>query len=237
MKTLKHAFGAAVAYGRRLPAKKLRNGLFVVAAFAGLAGLIGLTDPPRSGAAASSGAPVTVINTPLPISPTGTQTVAGTVSITGTPTVHVTNMPTVGIDSLNNTIKIVHDAENPARQPFQATVSWTLDNQQNEAFIAVPANKVLVIEYVSFNLGLPTGQKFQDVRVSTGQGGNFVLHHMTPTFTGTGGITDFFTVSQQARLYADNIGFGAIACDVLRNSGTGSGFASCSVSGYLVNVP
>ncbi len=97
MKTFKHILLAAVAYGRRLPAKKLRNGLFVLAAFAGLAGLIGLTDPPRSGAAASSGAPVTVINTPLPISPTGTQTVAGTVSISGTPGVNVMNTPNVNV--------------------------------------------------------------------------------------------------------------------------------------------
>ena len=255
MKTLKHTFLGATAYGKRLPTKKLRNGLFVVAAFAGLAGLIALTDPPKSGAAASAGAPVTVLNTPLPISPTGTQTVAGTVSITGTPgvnvmntpsvmvsgtpNVNVSNMPTVGIDPLNSTVKLLRDPENPARQPVNHLDGCSLNpgDFTCSAFspYIVPAGKELVIESASASVRLPTTQKVADIHLATTAGGTGTIKYLAPSYQADDGTFAHFLASQQMRFYADPSTTVIMECD--RNTGAGTGGCAVGFSGYLVDVP
>lgn len=254
MKTLKHALLAAVAYGKGLPAKKLRNGLFVVAAFAGLAGLIALTDPPQSGAAASSGPAVTVLNTPLPVSGTvsanaaqsglwnvgitGTPTVnVGTlpaVSISGTPTVSVSGMPTVSLAAGAS----FRDADNAARQPFQQAWSCAFTGFffcNDTTSITVPTGKELVIEFVSVMMDLPTGQKPREVSVGTQQRGNEIPHHFPLSLAFDNGVDAVFAGAQQTRLYSDPSLGVTVQCQKIDGSVGGSCFGS--ISGYLVNVP
>ena len=260
MKTLKHNFLAASAYGKRLPAKKLRSGLFVVAAFAGLAGLIALTDPPKS-AAGPGPSSVIVVNTPLPISPTGTQTVAGTVNVGNfpgtqavtvgnTPNVNVANMPTMELDpsmivAIPNTANkalLIRDTDNPARQPVHHDMVCDMKAINDVPFICVdpfpytvPSGKELVIESVSAQVQLPTTQKVNFLSFLTTVGGTGVLMSLAPSYQFDDGTLAHFVVSQQMRMYADPTTFVSIGCN--RSSFLGDGQCRAAFSGYLVDVP
>ena len=234
MKTLKHALLAAVAYTKGLPAKKLRNGLFAVAAFAGLAGLIALTDPPKSGAAASSGPAVTVLNTPLPIS--------GNVGITGTPTVNVGTLPAVSISG-TPTVSLAagasfRDADNAARQPFQRNwgCNFAGGNFCNDsASIVVPTGKELVVEFVTVfgNSASPVKGVFASFVVASS--GGHLAHVIPLNFIFDDGSVTASGAAQQTRLYADPSTTVSVTCSLTALSA--SGFCSGSVSGYLVDVP
>ncbi len=254
MKSLRHTILAAVAYAKGLPAKRLWNCLLVVAAFAGLAGLVALTDPPKSGAAGEPAKPVIVKNTPLPVSGTvgisGTPNVnvkntplpvSGTVGISGTPNVNVSNMPTVGIDSMNNTVRIARDAENPARQPFRASPPPVPLNVgvvgRSATLTIVPAGKRLVIEYVSVQGDVPAGQSLI-CRVLTGPRFAFTqdkVYILRMTDQGKFGSREEFATSELVRIYAEP---GEIVnADAIRSDGSETGSAVFTISGYLVDVP
>src|SRR5262249_34116686 len=94
----------------------------------------------------------------------------------------------------------VRDLDNPARQPFVATM---LSVNANTSFFTVPAGKLLVIEYVSGQGTLPAGEKLLSVRLQVTTQGSTVLHRFLPAFTGTEVNGDVFLVGQQTRLYAD----------------------------------
>ena len=58
--------------------------------------------------------PVKVTNTtPVPVSPQGVTTVAGSVEITSIPGVRVETMPQVGIDPLSNIVQLANSAQAP----------------------------------------------------------------------------------------------------------------------------
>src|SRR5271154_7123143 len=83
---------------------------------------IALSFYPSHPASAAGGPTVTVTVTPLPLPVTGSvnAAVTGTVGVTGGP-VAVSNV----LDASSNPIPVmVRDADNPARQPFYATVSF-----------------------------------------------------------------------------------------------------------------
>jgi hypothetical protein len=210
---------------------------------------------PTNPQATTEGAPVMVINTPLPISPTGTQAVSGTVSaaqsgswnvgingtpsvsISGTPSVNVNNMPTVGIDSLNNTVKLLQDPENPARQPFQSAVVCTFLGEPfclDTSSITVPSGKRLVIEFVSVLMTTSTGLKPLDLVLKTTVGNNAVFHRFGPTLQFDDGTTATSVGSFPTRLYADDSSTVFIGCVASNLSSSGS--CEASVSGYLVNL-
>ena len=256
MKSLKHNFLAAAAYGRALPAKKLRSGLFVVAAFAGLAGLIALTDPSQT-AAGPGPSNVVVVNTPLPISPTGTQTVAGTVNVGNfpgtqavtvgnTPNVNVANMPTMELDpsmivAIPNTANkalLIRDTDNPARQPVHHAMQCFMQ-ASNSCFdpspYTVPSGKELVIESVSAEVQLPTTQKVTFLFFFTTVGNSNVPMSSAPSYQTDDGTFANFVVSQQMRMYADPTTSVSIVCN--RNSTLGNGECLAQFSGYLVDVP
>lgn len=233
MKKFRYWVLTAVANGKGLPTKKLRDGLIVIAAFAGIAGLIALTDPPKSGAAPAA-SNVIVVNTPLPVS--------GTVGISGTPNVNVSNMPIVGIDSLNNTVNLLRAPELPARQPFAAQFQCTIpdgqDRCQDSAGIAVSDAKELVIEFVSFQITLPTGRHALALIISTQP---FSIPQRFPfpfppnTLPVDDGITASFAGAHQTRLYSAPSNPVYAIC--LRSGTYGTGSCTGSVSGYLVDVP
>lgn len=125
----------------------------------------------------------------------------------------------------------VRDVDNPARQPFSGSQNATFQPGSRDAIFSVPpppSGKQLVIESVTVNALIPTGQNLWSASLNHNP-----LIIVPQGDVGTG--FDAFTASQQVRLYlaaGDSITF-----IVSRNSTTGSGVVGGTVSGYLVDVP
>ena len=155
------------------------------------------------------------------------------VAVTGTPTVQVAN-------SSANPVQI-RDADNPARQPFQATlnVSFLANDPGSEPqnSLAVPLGKRLVIKYLSVYIDIPPDQYVAgDLAIIVNNGNQalpiswFVLNRQV----GVAGQDSIFTAAQPVELYVEpGTEFWA---EFFRNSSTGSGFGRVVVSGYLVNI-
>ena len=158
----------------------------------------------------------------------------------------VTNSPTVKLAS-NAAVTINNGESNPVLvqnvndgvTPFQQTVTGNFPTGSvgGSGIIPVPAGQRLVIEYVSAQVLLPTGQNLHQVSISTQIKGSTVQHFLVRNQHGAhfSGTDNVFTVGQQMRLYAD--GGTPVIFSLARNNGTGSSGYSLTVSGYLVNIP
>ena len=98
---------------------------------------------------------------------------AGTLPSSSCPTLS-RNMKPLLVQVVNTSAQpvLVRDVDNPARQPFQATVFISISDgvPAGSALLDVPSGRQLVIEYVSASVQLPTGQKVQELRVEPKQG-------------------------------------------------------------------
>lgn len=179
--------------------------------------------------------------------------IAGTPTVdaqqSGTWSVGISGTPTVGIDAANNTVKIdtaspvpVRDVDNPARQPFDGSISVLIRDGFDFGFVeldtsAVPAGKRLVIEHVSAFTSLPSGQKVVSILLRTlGHGEAWLGADFRATTHGF----DRFITSQPVRLYADSgatVGRAPVSALIVRDGDAGSGQLFVSISGYLVDVP
>ena len=203
-------------------------------------------------AAATSGPGVT-ISGPLPLPIAGSTTVSGTVAATqsgapwsvnvaNTPTVSITGTPSVSVNSVPPVSLAVgtsvRDTDNPARQPFQASVILNFATTDTVATntLEVPTGKELVIEYVSMFADLPTGNTLLELVVSTFQGASSIEHYFSPRLQGTQGMIDIYLISQQTRLYADP-GLAKVSFVAIRTASNSTGQVGATVSGYLVGVP
>ena len=122
--------------------------------------------------------------------------------------------------------------------PFQTSVTLSLPNGtggQNAAF-QVPAGKRLVIEYVSGDAFMPTGQKclFSIFTSLAGQATG-TQHVLETVALGKFGATDQFRTAQVVRLFADPGTTVMLRAD--RDLATGTATARMSLSGQLVAVP
>ena len=181
------------------------------------------------------------------------------VGISGTPSVNVANTPTVGIDPASNGVQVgndsahpvlVRDLDNPARQPFEASVGvnitdgLTFGNGALDSS-AVPAGKRLVIEHISALTSLPSGQKVEDIqvlglRLQEGGGASAFQTWLGADLKATTGGLDRFITSQPVRLYIDSgatRGFSPVQVAVDRDGVAGFGQCIMNISGYLVDVP
>ena len=119
----------------------------------------------------------------------------------------------------------VRDVNNPARQPFQTSLTDVPPSNQ----FKVPSGKRLVIEYVSGRIPVGLGQQLESLYLLTTVNNAATFHFFTPILTG--GVTQsIFTVSQQTRIYADPETF------VTLYSQGGSLTAVLTISGYLVDL-
>ena len=137
----------------------------------------------------------------------------------------------------------LRDADNAARQPFQASVVYVLGVGTNEGVvdtaggysdIAVPAGKRLVIQTVSTSVFNPVvGNVLQGTIQPTA--GAVLGSYALPAVTANG--TPFPGVTQSLTLYADPST--PITFSATRKSGFTSTIdrVTFQVSGYLVNVP
>jgi len=153
---------------------------------------------------------VNVVNTPAV---NAQQSGTWNVGINGTPNVNVANMPTVGINSSANTVKIdpanslsVRDVDNAARHPFHVGTNPSLGIPDGSnvatAEFDVPAGKTAVTEYLSVLTLVGSGQR-PLVLINAKVGELFSQTYVPSTFQLTQYGYDWWIASQQVRLYAD----------------------------------
>jgi hypothetical protein len=145
--------------------------------------------------------------------------------------------PPSNVNVLNTPLP-VHEVANPASQPFQAYVSFSIASGSTSSgpivlLGVVPPGKRLVIEYVTM-LG-ESGSGKMAAWISTTVAGVSAQHYLVLTEQGPLYGVPAFAASQPMRVYADPgtevTGF------VIRSDTTGTADGNISVSGYLVDVP
>lgn len=124
----------------------------------------------------------------------------------------------------------VRDVENPAREPFSASLncSNTISNGCAGS-VSVPAGKRMVVEFVSGRVSVGSGNELTSVLIVTGGKEHFLLAHKSPA-TPTSGTR--FDVSQPLRLYSDPGGDVSLHVEI---SGIGASTLIGRISGYLVD--
>ena len=196
--------------------------------------VIPLPKPTQAQAAAGS-APVTVVNTPLPVSLSGTGNIAGTVAATqsGAWNVGVTSLPavqlasgaTVGISGFSNTeatALFTSDVDAAARRPLAVGLCSSSPADlcaETPDSVGLPVGERFVIEQVSGGCS--------DVRVTAifARLNGGIYTHRFPM----GGSTLNF--SQLTRIYVD----GGVVSG-LRVQPPAAGFCSMTLSGHLVSI-
>jgi hypothetical protein len=133
-------------------------------------------------------APVTVVNTPLPV----TGALTGNVSING------------GSVSVTGTAQ-VRDVENPGRQAFAKRVTCTINFGNNvcDAFVAVPSGKQLVIETLSVLSHENTAGAIPAGALIFFTNGELGVISLPMVFRGSFAGLDAYHVTQPVRVYAD----------------------------------
>ena len=132
----------------------------------------------------------------------------------------------------------VCEVNNPDKHAFQANVEISLPpgTEGQNGFVTVPAGKRLVIEYVSAQAFLPSGQKgLFSVIVSLQGQATGTWHYLESTVVGPFGGQDCFQCGRLVKLYADPGTTVMLRTD--RDSPTGSGLSRMTLSGHLVSVP
>ena len=132
-------------------------------------------------------------------------------------------------------ITTITDVDNPAKQPFQAAVSFSIGSGQSAGSATithVPAKKRLVIEYISAEKILPVNNLAGEFEIATVLGGPPPVTHtlfFSPQTNGAQGL------SQLVRFYADPQT--SVDIQVLREGATTQAVTvRAAISGHLVNV-
>ena len=200
---------------------------------------------PQKTAIGAGSAPVTIMNTATNAVP-----VTGSVSATVSGTVGVNNFPATQNVNITNTAAplLVKSVDEPGRAPYQQTVQIPEANSgcvqgfcdSTFTFPAVPANKRLVIQYVSADLLLSSGGVTGGATLGpTGPGNPLPLGgHVLPLTLQSSfqGVNSWMT-SQQVTFYVDPLQQPTI--DILSDSGHTlvSGAINATITGYLVSLP
>jgi hypothetical protein len=208
---------------------------------------------PNNPVKAAGAAPVTVVNTPLPISGSVSATQSGSwnVGVTGVPTVNLGTGNAIGINGpvlVGNPATspvLVSDVDNPARHALQlnnacgiggTVISCSVVGQNVQGVdFTVPQGMRLVIEDVSFDVALPTGQKVLFCTMDPRVGGQLASLSFAPVFTGTFSGLDHFISVNHIRGYADPGTTVSFSCD--RDSTLSGGSFRVQAFGSLVTLP
>jgi hypothetical protein len=136
----------------------------------------------------------------------------------------------------------IHDIDNAARQPvvFQATVDFNAGSNDSGAGRAVaftvPAGKRLVIETISGQIFVPTGQQVT-ITVGAQVGGSEAFYFLPfdSKLANDPPNNDTYIGTFSVRIYAD--AGNSVFLDVHRSSSQGDAqFGIVTFSGYLVNL-
>ncbi len=132
----------------------------------------------------------------------------------------------------------VCEVNNADKHPFQASVEISLPpgTEGQNGFVNVPTGKRLVIEYVSGQAFLPSGQKaLFSVIVSLQGQTTGTWHYLESTVVGPFGSQECFQCGRMVRLYADPGTTVMLRTD--RNSPADTGLSRMTLSGHFVSVP
>jgi hypothetical protein len=238
-----------------------RRGLYAITAYLLLIGLAAFINPkPAHPQGGPKPQPVTVTNTPLPVSLQGSATVSGNVNVANTPDVNVANQPTVNLASgttvgINGTPTVnlgsgatvgidpsangVRDVDNPARHAFQQRVS--VDAPQTGVFsegsFQVPSGKRLVIEFISADVAAPGGPPPLVFIQAIGGGGKSVVNIPLGQADASDPSQTVWTGNTFTRLYADGGTYVGVLLGSASNAPAGDINMVASISGYLVDMP
>ena len=130
------------------------------------------------------------------------------------------------------------DAASTARSnKLDSCTVYLTDGEQVEScsFDEVPAGKILVVEFVSGQLGVPGGQGVEIHFVQSHPSGSFLQHKLLHRYqyTDSGGDNEYI-VSQLVRLYVDEAN--ALHVRVTRNTSTGDNiWGDFWMTGYYVD--
>lgn len=192
-------------------------------------------------------APVTVVNTPLPVSLTGTGNISGSVNaaqsgawnvgVTSLPSVQLAAGTTVGITGgLSNTAAtplFVRDVDEPGRNAY---VVYVCQNTESPCGgVTVPVGNRYVIEQVAGECQVGTGSTIYGFRLHAWLNGADNVYPVRNNISAESGggqtTTGFFF--QPARIYAD----GGTELSVAFAGVGGSAFCGVTLSGHLVPMP
>jgi len=200
---------------------------------------VALSLVPSKPAGAAGSAPVMVTNTPLPVTLQGTGNISGNVSAAQT------GAWNVGINNAGTSPVPVRDMDNAARRvPFQTSLFALLPNGGATAdgtldlSAALPSGKGFVIEHLSAQVVMPTGQKAL-LFVGANKAGGFSVgfnHGFLLEPQGTiNGLEDFLVASTPLHAFVDSSMSLAASLTRLASSNSGEGSVDVFVSGYLVD--
>ena len=196
--------------------------------------------------------PVTITNTPLPVSGGVTVTntpsnpvpvsVSGNVSLGGTASVNVANTPSVNVA---NGVLSVRSVDNPALQPYtisQSVGPCSSTGSVNVVQAQVPAGKTMVIESIDLMLNTLVNF-FPSIYLTTSYGGNNSFHVIPASQQGNNNIAVIYQANHLVKYYASQ--GSTIMLYVALNSANpavnANGTQMCidqySINGYLVNTP
>jgi hypothetical protein len=217
--------------------KQLGKLMLVCAGFGFLAAVLSLA--PTRPAEAGGSAPVTVLNTPLPVQGTVNAAQSGTwnVGLTGTPSVNIGNTPSNPVPTL--------DVNQPTGEPFQEQLC--IDSEAGglcgpqDFDVPTATNKGdsvkrLVIDYVSGHCesdaqpGATLVWVGGDQSINNPSGQDYSKNYFVPVFTATGE----YAFATPTRIYADpnaNISIFSYAISI---GSTVHGVCDVQLSGFLM---
>ena len=123
--------------------------------------------------------------------------------------------------------------------PYVKTVSFNIETgtTQNNASIAIPEGKRLIIEFISARAQGPAGQKFiaqiqtSVARTESPRGIYWLVFFPQGTFS----TIDVFTASQPTHIFAEPV-YPPVQFVATRTSLTGTAFVEATITGRLVNI-
>ena len=132
------------------------------------------------------------------------------------------------------TLTIASSTQDPALSAFQAQVDLFFSGHSAilEPITVVPANKRLVIEYVTVRLR--TDDYIDICSLNTTVNGSLVSHSVVPIRLPEPSTTTFIA-DKQVRIYAD--AGSEVSVFINRTSTQGEGFVIVTISGHLVDIP
>ena len=216
---------------------RIKNSLAACAGLALVIGLVALVTPTstqgQGGDTVGPPKPVKVINTPAePVPVTGTMTVTGDVTLAPGTSVAINNSPTVQVGNAPDAPVPSRDVDNPARQPFQRSMSFP-------SSFTVPGGKRLVIEVFSARVSFPEPCRLSDLYLITVTEGQSAFFYHSPTTIEPVLRPRAVVVNQQTRIYADP--GTSVTVNAERACYPGGTFddytGTVTVAGYLVDVP
>jgi hypothetical protein len=228
--------------------KKLLKILVIALGFGLLSAAV--SSIPTRSAAASGSAPVTVVNTPLPVNGTVQAQQGGpwNVGISGTPIVNVASLPPVSLGgnvnaAVSNPVGnagpvplIIQDSANSTRTAFDVTGTCSFNGTAGcsiTPLLSVPGGDIAEIESVSGGCSNGPGESLSDTHIvftgSSSLSYSFFIPTQIPDAPGPDGV-----FAQNLRAYAFGGTNGTTINFESRSTGTNSNVCLVAISGHLV---